>query len=921
MTLPLTGGTKARTFACDFAHLSELARAISLMSESALPLFQKQSFGLSCSMPFPPQTRSRLGLLLYPEICLLGGVAGILTMRHPEPGLTLLILVWLMDWPRTRSICKTAAYIGAFAFFLVYAGWRNPEPPPVPDWLRAAAYPARNAEGESRPAGAVRIRAQVASCTLLQGDRARVLLQGAEPVQEAGTAYSGLIVWNWRAPDFMPLPGEVLEVSLRFSDLRGLANPGVWDIDVYWHDRNVWFRAWTSGRAGPVIVEEGSLPHRLRRVLRERLYANLPRKDAHTADIAPAAAILPALLFGDRSQIGHGQSELFAKATLAHSLALSGLHLGFAVLAGATAAQAAGRVSPRLWLRVPRPTLTILLSLPFAAFYLWLGQMPVSLIRAFCMLGFWAILVLLKRPRVLLDGLFAAILVILLSNPLSLFDLGFQLSVLSVAAIALTLPGITRATECLFPGRKHRGLPGSILRGGMLLLGTSLCIQVALLPLTLKAFGASGLLFPLNLLWLPVLGVVVLPLSFLGLLLSAVGFDAAAGATLWMAALPCEALMALLTYLENVNLLAAPLMPRPRWLSMAGYWLLCLTLPALGRSLFHRVAGPAGKAPRSGLQEVWPEVGPGGGTGTAVFAGCALVMLLLPVFQTFLENGRTAVAVRLLDVGQGQAVLVEWRGMGGAAPSGRVLVDGGGFPGSSFDVGKAVIAPVLTDNSLPALHTVIATHPDADHLSGLLFILEHFSIGSYFSNGDAPRSVLAAREQAALRKNGGLAKKVLAAGDRLELAPGLHMEVLWPPPDMRFGSGGSKKEESGNDASLVLRLVWMGEPLALLCGDAENRALQGLLQSAHERVAARVLVLPHHGSEKSLAPGFYEGVKPKLALVSCGYGNRWGFPAGAVKKALREMGVPLYSTSEHGQIAVSWTHPEAAPALSFAVKR
>ena len=862
-------------------------------------------------MPFPPQTFSRLGFLLYPEICLLGGISGILAMRHPVPGLTLLILVWLLDWPRTRSVCKAAACISAFVLFLVYAGWRSPEPPPVPDWLQAAAYPVRNAEGESRPAGAVRIRARVVSCTLLQGNRARVLLQEAEPAQTAGAAYSGLIVWNWRDPGFMPLPGEVLEVALRFSDLRGLANPGTWDIDTYWHDRNVWFRAWTSGRAGPVVVEEGSAPHRLRRALRDRLYANLPRKEAHNADITQAAAILPALLFGDRSQIGHAQSELFAKATLAHSLALSGLHLGFAVLAGATAAWAAGRMYPRLWLRVPRPTLAILLSLPFAAFYLWLGQMPVSLIRASCMLAFWAILVLLKRPRVLLDGLFAAILVILLINPLSLFDLGFQLSVLSVAAIALALPGITRAAERLFPKWKYRGLPGSILRGGTLLLGTSLCIQVVLLPLTLKVFGASGMLFPLNLIWLPVLGTVVLPLSFLGLLLSAVGLDAAACATLWLAAFPCEALMALLTCLENANLLAAPVMPRPHWLSMAGYWLLCLTLPSLCRSLFSRTGRLSGKRLLSGR--------PGTVPGTAVFAGCALAVLLLPVVLAFLENGRTAVTLRLLDVGQGQAVLVEWQGLGGAAPSGRVLVDGGGFPGSSFDVGKAVIAPALTDNSLPRLHTVIATHPDADHLSGLLFILEHFSIGNYFSNGDTPRPVLAAREQAALRKNGRLAKKALAAGDRLELAPGLLLEVLWPPADMRFGSEASKKEESGNDASLVLRLVWMGEPLALLCGDAENRALQGLLESAHERVAARVLVLPHHGSGKSLAPGFYEGVRPKLALVSCGYGNRWGFPAGAVRKTLRKMEIPLYSTSEYGQITVSWVRPEAAPALSFAL--
>lgn len=873
---------------------------------------------------------SRLCFLLFSEVCLLAAVAGILFSRHTWPGLLLLGLTVLMDLPRSKNRERLACLALAFLVAFVYTGLRAPTAPPVPDWLREAAFVVPNAKGELLPPKALRVRGRVEQCTLLPGNRARTILTDLVPLpgqdehDRSGPAtaapepYAGKVVWTWYQPSLPLLPGQSVEALVRLAPQRGMANPGTWDLDSYWHDRGVWFRAWSAAKTAARILEppdaDVSLAEEsaaLRQEARRGFIDALPHvsdPETGTTRLARAAAIPLALLFGDRSHLAPEDTDLFARATLAHSLALSGLHLGFALLAGYALALGLGRLFPELWLRVTRPLATLVLALPVAGLQFWLGDAPLSLMRAACMLVVWTLLLLLRRPRVLLDGLCAALAFLLLLNPLSLFDISLQLSVLSVAAIALCLPGITGASGFLASLLVRKQTPGRttrFVRDGLILLGVSFCIQVALLPLTLRTFGSSGVLFPLNLLWLPVLGTVVMPLSFLGLLASCLGLEAPAAALLHGATLPCQALLEFLQWLDSAGLLFSPLMPRPHWLSCAGFWLLCLVVPGVIPSFWDtrkRVSDRGGKA----------RFAPGSGGILLCFAGLAL--LLLPPLAALHDNNRERVRLTMLDVGQGQSVLLEW----GGETSGRVLVDGGGFNTPTFDVGRSIVAPVLTDNALPRLDAVIASHPDTDHLSGLVYILDKFRVGRYFGNGGEATPGLAAREHAVLRRTG-LARETLGSGDKLELGPDLFLEALWPSPAARDTMNRHEPgQEKSNNASIVLRLVWKGRPLALLCGDIEAPALEQLLREHPESLTASVLVLPHHGSASSLVPGFHAAVRPLLALASCGYGNRWGFPSRAVRQSLEDRNIPLRSTAESGQIRVEWTDPEHGPALATA---
>ena len=915
-------------------------------------------------------------LLLFRQVCLLAAVAGILTWREPAQGALCLFLLWIGDLPRSRML-RTASFMAvAFVCGLFYAQFREIPTPAMPPWLDAAVNLVQDPEqGEKRPP-AVRIQATVDEAVPQGDDRLRIILTDIRlaPAQLGTSAaasqnspdqslskeniapsetYGGDLVWTWKGPLFAPLPGTRIEVTLRPSLVRDMKNPGTWSTEQYWQDRNVFLRAWSSGKEPAVHVLPGSeVPWltRLRAELRRDFLSALFGGDAGTTladnsdegraeeyldrsgQLSPGASMLPALIFGDRSFLSPENTDRFARATLAHSLALSGLHLGYAVAAGFAFAWALGRLFPLLLLRIPRPRLAVLIALPLAGGYLWLGQAPVSLARAALMLVFWTLLLFLHRPKVLLDGLLAAVGVLLLFDPAALFDLSLQLSALSVAVIALSLPMIQGALRLRIPGH---GRVAAFARGTLTILCISFAIQVVLAPLTIRTFGVAGIWFPLNVLWLPILGAWTMPLAFVGLLLAALGLPAAAAPVLYLASLPGEWLFSLLAALDTHGLLVAPVVLRPHWLGMAGFWLLCLGLPqAIGRiTRFAHAKKERGTAQGGKARSFFPLPRTIPFLRAASLLGLGLMFMGASLFWSWQESTRPGVRLRLLDVGQGQAVLVEWGSLppspgalpyaSGNAPgdtlgdapsaSGRILIDGGGFSSSSFDVGKAIVAPILTDNRLPSLDAVISSHPDTDHLAGLLYILRTFRVSRFMENGDSPPPSLDAPLREILAKQD-IPVAMPVAGDSFLLAPGLTLEVLWPP---REPSPPDADEKDRNSDSLILRLVWEGVPLALICGDAEASALRTLLEGNVD-LTSSVLILPHHGSGKSAVPGFYAAVHPKLALASCGYGNQWGFPSLPVRRGLEQLGVPLHTTAESGQIRLEWQRPNGSPTVEFA---
>ena len=675
--------------------------------------------------------------LLMREFCLLAFMSGLVTQRVAGPGLFFFacVVLFALYASKVRDFLPDSrGYVSGWFLGLVllfcaalglgYAQWRERTdgPAPEPSWLVALL-----AEDEAAtPARTAMLRGHIERTEPTGPGALRVFVRGLQPLpadplpsasEEFFQPYDGLAMltlygFETAALPYQALPGQTLSGAFKLMRVRNLANDGVFDLEQYWRDRGVAIRGWNTASSSLVLEGEGKALAALRNTLRLRFLAALPQwlhaepLDGSLAtpaeeqpeampEIAPGfahlfgtpQALLPALIFGDRDLLSPRQQELFQHATLSHSLSLSGLHLGYAVAIGLFLAKVVASLSPRVLLRLPLPRLVLVLALPLAMLYMWLGQYPVSLVRAGLMLFFAVCLVFINRPRALIDGLLVALLFILVWWPSAIFDLSLQLSALSMAVIAFWANPLLRASKAAFPiaegvghrtsqeGKGQHSLASALkswkkpLRVALFTLLLSTAIQLALAPLIAKTFGTMSLWFPLNVLWLPVLGFVVMPAAFIGLALSTLGLTAAASLFLALATLPCAWLLALLEWMDAAGILAPSAILRPTWLTCAGFWLLCLSVPPLLLRLY-RVYRTRRQLARQGVAApLLPGFAtePSGASVPGVVPRVAPLMALVVVacvltigsaIYGYYKHNVQSVSVRLLDVGQGQAVLV-----------------------------------------------------------------------------------------------------------------------------------------------------------------------------------------------------------------------------------------------------------------------
>jgi len=794
--------------------------------------------------------------LLFWEVLFAAFGLGLFWPVHPAPALVAAGLAWLL----ARGGLRRFEHLLFAACFLLGGAWAGvflpAAPGPDPAWLEQGGKVAlRGVVDEVEPRDAGRINLYLSNVRLTPPDK------GPEQVLPGRL----LLAWDW--PPEHPGPGREVAGQLRVLSVGGFRNPGTWDYAFYRARQGVFHRAYARGRQDVRLGPPAEGPAwRLREQLRLAAQGPEPRP-------GQGRAVLLALLLGDRFLLEPATTDLFRDASLAHSLALSGLHLGFVCGLGFGLAWLAGRLRPGLLLVLPRPRLGVLLALPLALGYLWLGGATPSLVRSLLMFASWGLLLLLGRGRVAVDGLFLALAAILLVSPLSAYDQRLQLSALAVAGIIALVPQAVRRLE---PFTRDRAWRGAALAGAGL-LATSLAANLALAPVLAWNFGDLPLDILLNLFWLPVLGLLVLPAGLLGLLLSVLPGCAGLGqAVLGADAALVEACLWLLGLVREMGLLPSLAVLRPAWPAVLGHFLLLLLAAALPR--FPR---------RTALAA----------------AGLGLCLLLAPALARGLASARDEARLTVLDTGQSQAVLAE-------APGGvRVLVDGGGNLSRTFDLGRAVTGPALTVNRPPRLDLAALSHADADHAQGLVHVLSRFRVARFASNGRMPAGRLGEEFRAALEQ-GGPTPETWSAGEAHALGGGLALQVLHPAPGGRL--------RNSNDTSLALRLVWQGRGLAVLCGDLERPGLLEML-ARHPDLGAEVLVLPHHGADSSLCPELYDRVAPRLALAAVGRPNAYGFPGPGVQAELARRGIPLWTTGEAGALAVVF--PAKGPARIAAAGR
>ncbi len=305
-------------------------------------------------------------------------------------------------------------------------------------------------------------------------------------------------------------------------------------------------------------------------------------------------------------------------------------------------------------------------------------------------------------------------------------------------------------------------------------------------------------------------------------------------------------------------------------------------------------------------QPVWHGAQPGPlGIGLALLGAAVLLMprglpgrwlgavLFLPLLFPRIERpGPGEAWLHVLDVGQGLAVVARTQGH-------ALAFDAGPLYASGEDAGRRVVAPFLFAQGITRLDGLVVSHDDSDHSGGAA------SLGESHRPAWA-LSPIAAQSPERLSPHGhtlrqGLPRMTPCRAGQSWTWDGVTFEVLHPPAHHY-----ANPNYSDNERSCVLK-VTSPHGAALLPADIERLGELNLQERVPEKLAAEVLVAPHHGSGSSSSPAFVAAVRPRYVVFSAGHRNRYGHPKGEVVQRYREAGAQPLRTDREGALEIRFT--------------
>jgi competence protein ComEC len=572
---------------------------------------------------------------------------------------------------------------------------------------------------------------------------------------------------------------------------------------------------------------------------------------------AREAALARGFVLGEDEGVDATTTEDFRRAGLAHLLAVSGQNVALLVLLALPLLAALG---------MPLRT-RLVWVLGLIAVYVPLAGAGPSIQRAAIMGGLSVLATLSGRRTSRLYGLAFAAVALLALEPGIAADVGWQLSFAAVLGILLLAAPLRRAILERI-GRQGWRRP--------LADGAAMTIAATLATAPLLAFHfeeASTTTLLANLLALP----AVAPAMWLGML---------AAAAAQVPGLPVELLNALAAPLFAYIAQVATWCGRPSWASLhvhlgltglaAAYALLVGVALAAQRLARHRrlqrLRGtPGADGPKRGLGAFFSAH-----RRWALALAAGLVGLGLALASAVPRSGvaepPAGLRVSVLDVGQGDAILLQPRG----APA--VLVDGGP-PGDG-------IARALRAAGVEELGAAIITHDQSDHAGGIRDLLGRVPIGRLFFG--VLRAPTFARARAA-----GVATGRLSRGSELR-AGRLRLDVLWPPRELLAGPHAG---EDPNRLAVVALARWRDFSI-LLAADAEAET------TPLDPGPVDVLKVAHHGSDDAGLGELLERTRPGLAVISAGAGNPFGHPTPGTLATLAAHDVPLLRTDLDGSVTI-----------------
>lgn len=677
-----------------------------------------------------------------------------------------------------------------------------------------------------------------------------------------------------RVSVYRPDRGLRMGTRIRFhSKIRpfhNFNNPGGFDYKSFMAYKNIWGSAYTAGNKLQIQKEPSTLlatavPAKLRRSVSALIDKSVD---------ADSRAILSALVLGNRDLLSPSIKNAFNRAGVSHVLAISGLHIGIiATFAFFFFKHLLALLPPLLYRGWPRKGAAVLAIFPVLIYGLLAGMSP-STQRAVIMVSVFLLSFLIERDHDLPNTLAAAALIILIAYPPSLFSISFQLSFIAVTAILFGLA--TLQTQRMIPN-----IP--VIKPVFTFMAVSFFAIMGTTPLIMHYFNQAAFFGILtNLLIIPVFGFFVVPLALFSVLVL-------------FPVHPPLAVLGMKTAGKGISLgltLICPIGQWP-WSAVKTVTPSILELVCIYTLLFGMLYIIRHKhlLTRKNLKH-------------PIVLSMAAAICLLAVDIGYWCHDRfwtDRLKATIIDVGQGSAALLE-------LPGGyRTLVDGGGFSSNAaFDVGKNVVAPFLWDRKIRRIDMVVLSHPDADHLNGLIYIINHFHVKQVLSTHQPSDT----REYSEFIQAINTKKIKHPPFDRIPrqfCINGVKFDILHPhPKDSQVNHA-----SAANNHSIVLKASYKGQSL-LLPGDIMKAAEKVLVAEAGKALRASVLLAPHHGSKTSNTKDFLDAVRPRAVIVSAGPQNRFELPSPKIIERYRQRGCNVLMTNNNGAVEVQIDEKQVA---------
>jgi competence protein ComEC len=677
--------------------------------------------------------------------------------------------------------------------------------------------------------------------------------------------------------------GDYVRFKVRLKAPHNFKNPGGFDYERYLRYEGISVRGFINDPSGIVVIRENQgnvLKTRLEK-FRQRL-----KKIIRDNSLSPDGEIIQAMILGDQKEIPKDVMEKFNKTGTSHIIAISGFNIGIIAVLSMFIVQLIMKSSSYLLLRFNMNVVSAVFAIIPVVFYTFIAGMGMSVVRAAIMGVTFMIAIIMGKERDLYNTLALAAFIILVTFPYALFDISFQLSFMAVWAILFITPRLMERLPEVDHTVKSKYLIFNIntLRNVFIFLIVSVSATLGTLPLIVYYFNrVSTIVILSNIAVVPVLGVIAIPVS----------------TAIILAALISPDLAVLFVHLSSFLVWISVGMV-DFFASLPGSSFFISTPTILEISLYYCLLISGGKCLEFRLKSRKNENGRTHSSGDYFRYRVAFIVLLLFFFMDALylntrDLFRKNLEVTAIDVGQGSSTLVQ-------LPDGRrMLIDGGGFPEGSFDVGKYVVAPYLWHERISKIDIVVLTHPHPDHLNGLIYILSNFDVGEVWTNGERSENE-SYRDFLRIISEKKVNHKIVSEKTGGIIMNDILIDIMNPENPPGKQDEPSLKFQDVNDQSIVMKITY-GNVSFLLPADISEPAETRLVRTGRD-MRSHVLFVPHHGGFSSSTEPFIRRVQPDIVVFSCGVDNIYKLPHPDVIDRYSVIGTRVIRTDINGALSI-----------------